>query len=96
MRLSYHPEAEEELAEAVSFYASRDWELGSDLKHEIEAAINSILDNPEQCEIVEGDIRRRRVRRFPYDLCFQVDGDLVRILVVMHHSRDPDYWKHRQ
>lgn len=35
------------------------------------------------------------MRRFPYGIYYRREGDDLRILVVKHHSRHPDYWKYR-
>lgn len=95
MRVVYHPEAEAALVEAAQFYEDRVAGLGGRLLQEIEAAILSILEAPERWQQVEGPIRRYLVRRFPYGVYYRVDGDELRILVIKHHSRHPDYWRQR-
>jgi hypothetical protein len=36
------------------------------------------------------------VLRFPYGVIYRLSGDTVEIVAVMHLSRKPGYWKHRQ
>ena len=50
---------------------------------------NQAADRPESFPIRERDIRRVNLQRFPYHFLFRSVGDLVRILVVRHHSRRP-------
>ena len=95
MRLSYHPDAEAELAEAASFYERKMPGLGTRFRTDVDAAVTKILEAPERWRILEKDIRRFLMRRFPYSILYRMAGEEVRILVVRHHSRHPDYWKGR-
>ncbi len=95
MRLSYHPDAEAELAEAARFYERKVPGLGTRFRTEFDAAVIKILEAPERWRILEKDIRRFLMRRFPYSILYRIAGEEVRILVVKHHSRHPDYWKER-
>jgi toxin ParE1/3/4 len=33
------------------------------------------------------------VKRFPYRIIFQVDGERVTVVAIAHHSRRPEYWR---
>jgi len=95
MRLIYHPEAEAELIDAARFYERRVRGLGGRFLREFDEAIEKILEAPERWQSVEGDLRRYLMPRFPYGIYYRVSDEELRILVVKHHSRHPDYWKHR-
>lgn len=95
MRLIYHPDAEAELLEALRSYEAKDRGLGDRFLHEFDAAITSIQASPDRWRVVEHDVRRFLMRRFPYGIYYRAEGDELRILVVKHHSRHPDYWKYR-
>jgi len=41
------------------------------------------------------EIRRCRVKRFPYAVIYFVHDDVIYVLAVMHLSRHPDYWRER-
>ncbi|MCX6904069.1 MAG: type II toxin-antitoxin system RelE/ParE family toxin [Verrucomicrobia bacterium] len=94
MRLSYHPDAEAELAEAARFYERRMSGLGTRFRMEFDAAVARILETPDRWLRLDQDIRRFLMRRFPYSILYRVEGEEERILAVKHHSRHPDYWKH--
>ena len=96
MQVTYHPEAEQELRESARFYESRLAGLCDEFLDAVNAAVHSILADPERFPVVEDDIRRCRVKRFPFCIYFRFKTDAIRILVVKHHSRHPDYWKHRR
>jgi len=46
--------------------------------------------------MLEDDIRRKLIRRFPYGVLYSVKTDAVLIIAIMHCSRRPGYWKDRQ
>jgi len=62
---------------------------------QLDASISAIEEAPDRWQVVDGDLRRDLMRQFPYGLYYRLAGDELRILVVKHHSRHPDYWKHR-
>jgi plasmid stabilization system protein ParE len=95
MRLSYHPDAEAELVEAARFYERKLPGLGGLFRTEFDTAVTRILEAPTRWRIVEMDIRRFLMQRFPYSILYRIEGETVRILVVKHHRRHPDYWKGR-
>lgn len=95
MRVIYHPDAEAELHEAARFYNDRVRGLGEAFLQAFEVAIADIEKQPQWWPIVEGDIRYRTLKRFPYAVYYRVLNDELRILVVKHHKRHPDYWRYR-
>jgi toxin ParE1/3/4 len=95
MQLTYHPEAEAEVIEAAIFYEGRSTELGDRFLREFDVAIAEIEASPGLWPVVEADLRCHTMRRFPFGIYYRVSGNELRILVVKHHSRHPDYWRHR-
>ena len=95
MRLIYHPDAEVEIVEAAQFYESRVPRLGDRFLRELDAAVVEIQEAPRRWRILEDGVRRFVMKSFPYGIYYRIEGDLLRILVVKHHSRHPDYWKSR-
>lgn len=96
MTYSFHPEASAEFERAVAYYEERQAGLGLDLALEVQAAIGNIVAFPRAWPIVEGEIRRCLVHRFPYGILYSIEPTGILILAVMHLHRDPDYWKHRR
>lgn len=95
MRLSYHPEAEVELLDAAAFYEARSPGLGERFLKEFDSTVAEIQATPGRWPVVEGDLRGHTMKRFPFGIYYRVLNDELRILVVKHHSRHPDYWRHR-
>jgi plasmid stabilization system protein ParE len=96
MRVIWHADAHQELIDAAEFYDTRLQSLGADFLDAVDDVIEWLSVSPGDFPIVEGDVRRCRVARFPYCVYFRRLGDAIQVLVVMHHYRHPDYWKSRQ
>jgi plasmid stabilization system protein ParE len=92
MKITLHPEAEQDLLEAASFY-EREGSPALAARFIAEfKRMAALLD--EQPEI--GSPRRRGRRGFamsvfPYTLVYKVFGEEIKILVVKHDSRRPGH-----
>jgi len=95
MRYSFHPEAEDEFNEAITYYEGCLDGLGFDLSLEAYTSIQNASDYPHMWPEVEEEVHRCLVHRFPYGILYSIEPDGIFILAVMHLNRDPDYWKHR-
>ncbi len=94
-RLIIRPEAETELAEAFDWYEQRVPGLGSDLLVAVDAALDSVLSNPFQHPVIYRGVRRILTRRFPYQVLFVVEANVVTVIAVFHGARDPQSWQDR-
>ncbi|MDM8005407.1 MAG: type II toxin-antitoxin system RelE/ParE family toxin [Phycisphaerae bacterium] len=95
MNCSFHPEAETEFLEAIDYYESCRIGLGCEFSLEVYSAIELIRAHPKTWPVLDGEIRRFLVSRFPHGILYADDQGSIRILAIMHLHRDPDYWKHR-
>jgi hypothetical protein len=95
VKYAFHPEAKAEFLAAVDYYEDRAPGLGSDFALEVHSTIGNIRNFPKAWPILEGDMRRCQVRRFPYGVIYSEHENLIFILAVMHLHRDPAYWKTR-
>jgi toxin ParE1/3/4 len=96
MTFSFHPEAESEFYEALDYYEDCESGLGYDFSIEVLTAIQNIVNYPTAWPLIEEDVRRCLVNRFPYGVIYSMDPSGILILAVMHLRRHPDYWKNRQ
>ena len=92
MRVEYHPDTVTDLNDAISYYDERVPGLGNEFRSEIYQTISRIVENPQQHRVILHNIRRCFVHRFPFSVLYRiVDDDLVRILVIRHHKRHPEF-----
>ena len=97
MRVEYHPAVEAELREIQAYYDQQSPGLGAQFLDEFERQVFALAATPERWMVVVGDIRRCLMRRFPYIIYFRRMGDEgVRITVVKHQRRHPDYGRTRK
>jgi hypothetical protein len=94
MRLEFHPEAELEFIEAALHYELQVSGLGERLASEDRRATDRLL-HPEIGQLVDPDLRRFVLPRFPFTLIYSATPDVLRIEVVAHQSRLPGYWRSR-
>ena len=95
MTFSFHPEAEAEFNESIEYYEEREQGLGYDFSIEVFAGIQKIINYPTAWPVIEKDVRRCLVNRFPYGIIYSIEQAGIFILAVMHLRRHPDYWKNR-
>lgn len=96
MKFDFHPEAETEFLNAISYYEDCEPGLGEDFSLEVYFCVQNVLSYPHAWPILEDDVRRCLINRFPYCVLYSIESDCVYILAVMHLHRHPDYWKNRR
>jgi toxin ParE1/3/4 len=92
MIVSVTPEARRELIEAASFYAERAGvELALALIAEFEHSRKLLSINPEIGAEWRASSRRLLLRRFPYNVIYQLHEGEIRIIALAHQRRRPAY-----
>jgi plasmid stabilization system protein ParE len=94
-RVVVRPLAEADIIEARTWYDEQEPGLGGSFRDAVALAIWQIAESPLSFPRVHDEMRRARVRRFPYAICFRVHLEDVVILAVTHDSRDPRRWQTR-
>ena len=97
MKVEFHPSTAGDVNEGAAFYRRARPGLELEFRHEIDAAFDRIATNPLLYPLVETPIRRCIVHRFPYSILFRiVDADRVRVLIIRHHKRHPQFGSARR
>ena len=95
MSFSFHPEAEDEFNNAIDYYEDIEPGLGYDFALEVYSTIQRSVEFPKAWAILEGEVRRSLVSRFPYGVLYSEEPTGIYILAVMDLHRNPGYWKRR-
>lgn len=95
MEYDFHPNARQELADAVAYYDSINRDLGNAFLDEVERTLEQIANYPAAWAKLSANTRRCRTVGFPYGIVYQVKGQQILIVAVMHLQRQPNYWTER-
>lgn len=96
MNVAWHPMARAELIDAAAYYEAKQSQLGESFVGEVERAIEQVLCFPEAWPRISPASRRIRTRRFPYGVVYQIRGELIHVIALMHLRRQPGYWRDRE
>ena len=87
--------AQTELNEAISWYAEQAPGLGDAFLLEALKVLNLIDQFPQAWHPLTPEIRRCRLKRFPYSVVYTLDAADILVLAVAHQHRRPGYWRKR-
>lgn len=96
MKVQYHPVVEQDIAEALKYYDEASPILGDEFKKELQYFINQAAANPGRFHPVGSRFRRTNLRCFPYHFLYREIPEGIRITLVRHHRRHPDYGVERE
>lgn len=93
MRVVYHPLARVDAAEILEYYElEAGGEIASAFFADLTKSIEFIARSPRSFPLIHNEIRCCLLRRFPYQINYEiVDSQSVKILVIKHHSRRPNF-----
>ena len=94
-RVVYTQEAEDDVVAHYQWYEGREPGLGEDFLRCVEACVLRIQRHPYLYSVVIDDFRRGLVRRFPFEIFYEVTSDCIVIYSVFHSSQDPQKWRER-
>ena len=88
------PAREEFLAE-VAYYDQVKPGQGARFAAAVEEATARALAFPLSGSPSEQSVRRVIVKHFPFSIVYRPETDGIVVFAVTHHSRLPEYWRHR-
>jgi plasmid stabilization system protein ParE len=95
LRIRLRPEAESDLLEAYQWYERQRAGLGDRFLEAVEEIFVRIQADPEFYVAAVRNVRRGKVRTFPYVVYYRALADWVEVIAVLHGSRDPRIWQSR-
>ena len=88
-------EAENDLAEASSWYQQQQIGLGHEFLDEVLSILHSIQEGPLSYPIIYREFHRAIIRRFPFCVFYKIHTDQIIVFAVLHASRNPQTWRER-
>lgn len=96
MNYVFHPAAEAEHLESVAYFESKRAGLGALYLAEFEKVMAMVCESPQRYPIEKKpDIRRIRMKRFPFSILYREASGNIEVLAVAHYRRRPQYWMGR-
>lgn len=95
MVIEFLAPAQLELKEAVAYYDSQERGLGVQFVREVRRTLERIVEFPEAWSPLSKRTRRCRTNKFPYGIVYQVRGETILVVAVMHLHREPRSWRGR-
>ena len=95
MNYAFHPEALQEYLDGVSYYAQISPHLAEAFILDAEGAIERILTHPRAWPVLEDDVRRCLLKRFPFAIYYCIENAVITLYAFMHTSRQPGCWQSR-
>jgi hypothetical protein len=92
MEVKFNELAVREMNDAIAYYELQFSGLGTAFKEEIKKAINRIIKYPNAWPIVDENIRKYILHKYPYNLYYSMEKDHLYIIAIAHQHRKPNYW----
>ena len=93
--LRIQPQAELDVSDAAAWYEEQRPGLGIELLQELDSVMQRVVQSPFQFPLIQNEVRRALLRRFPYSAYFRVSDETVDLIAVLHQHRDPSTWQQR-
>ena len=95
--LIFSPFAIEDLSEISSWFESRPNNSKEKFIADMSKISNRLKSMPETFPYERKPLRKALLKKFPYKVLYFINEPKleIRLVAVVHQSRDPDYWKKR-
>lgn len=88
--------AQTEISETLAWFdRERGTRIAADFLDSLDACFRSIQENPKLFAVLEAEVRRAPVHRFPYRVFYVEESDCISVIAVLHVARDPSTWRDR-
>lgn len=91
MEIIYHPQVRADVEEALSYYRKITRRLADEFQAELRDIIDRVAENPLRFHLADQGFRRAKFHRFPYHLLYEFRPECVRVMLVRHDKRHPQY-----
>jgi plasmid stabilization system protein ParE len=88
-------EADAEFQEQIAYFDEQAGGLGDRFVADVEATVGNIREYPESGSQLSGNVRKRVLRVFKYNILYVNTPEEIVIVAVAPHKRHPRYWRER-
>src|SRR6185503_2702935 len=86
-------ECVDEVVEICDWYDHRRPKLGDEFEASFNYTVSLILKLPKGYPSLEKNIHKVSIERFPYNIFYIMENEMILIIGVLHHSRSKKYLK---
>jgi hypothetical protein len=91
VRVEFHPAVEVDLADALQRYDAVSNHLGDEFKTEFRKMVAMAAANPNRFHPIKSGYHRANLKRFPYHFVYRELPGGIRVTLVRHHRRNPEF-----
>ena len=91
MDVIYHPLVRRDVAQALKYYHAISPHLADEFHAEVRVLINKAAENPFRFHLTDRGFRRANLPRFPYHLLYEIRDDSLRVMIVRHNKKHPQF-----
>lgn len=92
MDLIFHRLVQRDLRIVLRYYEEEAGvELADRFFDELGRLVREIEKNPTKFHLIDDEIRRANLDRFPYHLLFKCNEGMIRVLVLRHDKQRPEF-----
>jgi plasmid stabilization system protein ParE len=97
LKILVSEEAEFDIDDAYIWYELQKKDLGAAFIKNINSGFNKIKRNPYLYPIIHLSVRKHLIKKFPFCVYYFIDDsdNTIKIVAVVHNSRNPNIWKFR-
>ena len=96
MEVRYHPLVRQDVLETFRNYQDISPRLADEFDAELKATIAKAAENPLRFHPTDHGFRRANLKRFPYHFLYDIQAAFIRVMIVRHHKRHPDFGMDRK
>lgn len=91
MEVRFHRRVQADVDEILRKYNEISRQLGEDFFAEFQIGIGKVVENPRRFHFDRSGLRRCNLDRFPYHFLYDIHGEHIRIWVLRHERRHPNF-----
>ena len=95
IKVTFRTVANVDVIEIIEFYDDLDKRLSENFIKELGSCVLQISKNPEAFQKRIEDARVVYLKSFSYGVFYKIYPSEIRIIAILHTSRNPDIWKKR-
>ena len=96
MEVIYHPLAWRDVVEILRYYRKVSDRLADEFHDELRSLLDVAAGNPFRFPSTDRGFRRANLSRFPFHVLYEVRSDVIRVMLVRHHKRNPQFGMKRE